>query len=86
MYRTREEANTHALQLQAKAGAPDNAKIIVHDPRRAGAGRDKAARAVRDTLRAMRAERERATMRATRFHTRAMIKLSVSRSHRRATE
>ncbi|MFY9969883.1 MAG: hypothetical protein WBQ45_21220 [Roseiarcus sp.] len=41
MFRTREEADTYALELQAKAGGPDNAEIIVHDLPRAGRGETK---------------------------------------------
>jgi hypothetical protein len=36
MFKTREEADACAMQLQAEAGGPDDAKIIVHDLPRAG--------------------------------------------------
>lgn len=31
VFKTREKADAHAQQLQAQAGGPDKARIIVHD-------------------------------------------------------
>ena len=31
LFTTREEGDAHAMQLQAEAGGPNDAKIVVHD-------------------------------------------------------
>ena len=38
VFTTRKAADAHAMQLQAEAGGPDNAKIVFHDLQRARGG------------------------------------------------